>query len=199
MRASEPTSRTNRPRKRDRPDHWRVGDRSRLVELILWFGGMPMIEKPAISPRRGSSWMRWVPRVLVALFLAFFGAGGALIYYAASVSIQAENTLHVTQFAIRLVDGFVSERGRWPRSWGELEGVSMREGPFGQEWPAASPEVQRRVSIDFSIDPRDVAGQDPMSFTAIRPIGPHFEYRHYGVVESLQETIRKSRIGAVAK
>ena len=123
MRASEPTSRTNRPRKRDSPDHWRVGDCSRLVELILWFGGMPMIENPAdLSPTRdprdalGHSYPgRPVPRSRRL-------QEASLIYHAASVSIQAENTLHVTQFAIRLVDRFVSERGRWPRSWGELAG-----------------------------------------------------------------------------
>jgi hypothetical protein len=31
-----------------------------------------------------------------------------------------------------------------------------------------------------------------MSFTAIRPIGPYYEYRDYGYVGSLQRAIRKS-------
>ncbi len=136
---------------------------------------------------------------LIALILTLIGAGAAIIYHAASVAIQAENNLHATLFAIRLVDRFVSERGRWPRSWAELEGVSIGEGWLGKEWPAASPELQRRVFIDFGIKPLDVSGQDPMTFTAIRPIGPYFEYRDYGGVKSLQETIRKSMLGAAAQ
>src|SRR5262249_44035197 len=74
---------------------------------------------------------------------------------------EAENNLHFTFFALQLVERFVSERGRWPCSWGELAGVPMREGPLGREWPAASPEVQRRITIDFGVDPLDVAQQAP--------------------------------------
>jgi len=99
-------------------------------------------------------------------------------------------------FSLQLVERFVSEKGRWPHSWGQLEGVPMPVGPFGQEWPACSPEVQRRILIDFGADPHDVARQDPMSFAAIRPTGPYVEYRDYGHVQALQQAIRKSlRVG----
>jgi hypothetical protein len=46
-----------------------------------------------------------------------------------------------------------------------------------QEWPAVSSYVRNRVSIDFGIDPRDVARQDAKTFIAIRPIGLEYEYR----------------------
>jgi len=29
-----------------------------------------------------------------------------------------------------------------------------------------------------------------MGFDAIKPIGPYYEYRDYGIVNSLQETVR---------
>jgi hypothetical protein len=40
------------------------------------------------------------------------------------------------------------------------------------DWPASSPEIKLRLVIDFDADPLEVAGQDPMAFTAIRPLGP---------------------------
>ncbi len=129
---------------------------------------------------------------LLTLLLAALGSGGWILYRCVSISIEAETNLHFTLFSLRLVERFVSETGRWPHSWGELEGVPMDEGPFGRRWPVASPEMQRRISIDFGVDPQAVARQDPMSFTAIRPIGPYYEYRHYGGVQSLQQAIRKA-------
>ena len=105
---------------------------------------------------------------------------------------RAKANAYYAFFAIQLVERFVSEKGRWPRSWSELEGVPMHEGPFGLEWPACSPEVRRRILIDFGADPRDVARQEPMSFAAIRPTAPYVEYRDFGHVQALQQAIRKS-------
>jgi hypothetical protein len=133
-----------------------------------------------------------VRRGLVALLLAIIGLGGWVLYRGVSASLEAERNLHATLFTIRLVERFVSERGRWPRSWDELEAMSIRDDLFGQQWPAVSPEVRSRVSIDFGIDPRGVARQDPMSLTAIRPTGPYYEYRDYPPVKSLQRTIHRS-------
>jgi len=116
-----------------------------------------------------------------------------MFYYGVLPSLQAERTLHATLFAVRLLERFVSERGRWPRSWGELEGVSMDDDRWlGEAWPASAAELQRRVSIDFEIDPLSLARQDPMTITAIRPIGHHYEFRDDGSVKSLQEAILKA-------
>ena len=135
-----------------------------------------------------------------ALFIACFcglvfamaGLGIWLVYQCVSASLQAESNLHYSHDALQLVERFVAQQERWPRSWAELEGVDMRDSRFGAEWPAVFAEMQRRISIDFEVDPLDVARQDRMTFTAIRPKGPYYEYRDYGSVDSLQAAIRKS-------
>ncbi len=148
--------------------------------------------------------LRW----LVGLVVVGLGAGAWMVYRGIAVSLQAEETLHATLFCVRLVEQFVAENGRWPRSWEELEelpasgeapspmsgriSVVRIGGQHGYDWPGASPEIRRRVSIDFGADPREIARQDPMSVAAIKPIGPYYEYRDYGFVASLQATIRKS-------
>ena len=58
-----------------------------------------------------------------------------------------------------------------------------------------SGKLQQRMSIDFGVNPSDVARQDRMKFTAIRPNGPYYEYRDYGDVDRLQDAIRKSVSG----
>jgi hypothetical protein len=131
-----------------------------------------------------------------------------MAYLGISSSIRAEENLHSTIFVVRLVEQFVAEQKRWPRSWEELESspfpsdaprpgngelsVVRIGGQHGYEWPAASKELQSRVAIDFAVDPAVVAQQDPMTFTAIKPIGPYYEYRHYGFVQSLQATIQET-------
>ena len=39
-------------------------------------------------------------------------------------------------------------------------GLEMPDGPFGQEGPAISDELQRRISIDFGVDPFDKVLRD---------------------------------------
>jgi hypothetical protein len=125
------------------------------------------------------------------LVLAFVGSAIWLVYQGVSASLQAEANLHYSHFALQLVERFVREKGRWPRSWAELKGVEMPDGPFGQAGPAITDGLQRRISIDFGVDPFEVARQNRMNFTAIRPNGPYYEYRDYGYVDSLQDAIRK--------
>ena len=137
---------------------------------------------------------RCILRVIIATLAGIAVAGSILGFRGAMLSLEAEKTLHATLFSVQLLERFVSERGRWPRSWSELEAVSMPEGLYGQKWPTASPEVQRRVSIDFGIDPLTVARQVPMTITAVRPIGPSYEFRDYAAIRSLQEAILRSMI-----
>jgi hypothetical protein len=136
--------------------------------------------------------------VLLVVVLMATG-GGWLLYMAASASVEAERNLHYSRFALRLVERFVSETGRWPHSWEELECIPMEGVPFGQEWPAASAEMKRRIFIDFQVNPLEVTRQAPLTFTVIRPIGPYYEYRDYGEVESLQCAIRKTISGTGRK
>ena len=126
--------------------------------------------------------------------------------YGLYVAGQAERNLHATLFSISLVERFVATNSRWPRSWQDLEQVAIPStapdpllnettalrigGAHGYDWPTDSPEIKRRVIVDFDADVTTVANQRPMTFEAIRPIGPRYEYRDYGYVESLQETLR---------
>jgi hypothetical protein len=151
------------------------------------------------------SWTRVLGWVAISTVLTAIGIVAAMVILGVSSSIRAEKNLHSTIFVIRLVEQFVAEERRWPRSWAELESVSfpsdaprpgngelsviMIGGQHGYEWPAASKDLQSRVAIDFSADPAALARQDPMSFAAIKPIGPYYEYRDYGFVQSLQQTI----------
>lgn len=151
-----------------------------------------MSANTSVHPQSCRSGWPWLVRALVALLLAAVGLGGWMVYRGVTTSLRAERNLHATLFTIRLVEQFVAERGRWPGSWEELESFSTPDDLHGKSWPAVSPEVQRRVLIDFRVDPQEVAQQDPMSFRAIKPIGPYYEYRDYGSVASLQATIRKS-------
>jgi hypothetical protein len=132
------------------------------------------------------------------------GIGGWMIYRAASTAVRAEENFHTTTFAIRLVEQFVHDKGRWPASWEELEQLPFPVSPFsplnsqgpwvavphGYEWPDKAEHLKERVTIDFQIHPKTVADQDSSQFTAIEPIGPYYEYRGYGFVQSLQQTLR---------
>jgi hypothetical protein len=135
--------------------------------------------------------MRFATRLLVVFLFAAIGIGVWSIYSVAAKALQAERTLHATLFSIRLVDQFVSEQNRWPRSWGELESLAMPSDEK-YKWPADGNLIKECVDIDFAADPAKIINQQPMEFTAIKPIGPCYPYRDYGEVPSLQKTIRRA-------
>src|SRR5262249_24801914 len=142
--------------------------------------------------RRPRGWLRTALRVLLVLLLAALALGGWMVYHGISTSVTAEKNLHATILAVIVVERFVEERGRWPRSWEELEGLKGTDHRNGYVWPKSAAEIRRRVAIDFDADPREVARQDPMTFTAIRPIGPYYEYRRYDFVPALQKALREA-------
>ncbi|MFN9541017.1 MAG: hypothetical protein ACK6A8_17445 [Planctomycetota bacterium] len=151
------------------------------------------------------SWQR-LKRVALFLFVAVLIGVAWLAYNGITHSIRAERNLHSTLYVVRLVDEFVYENQRWPKSWAELEQMQFagdaytpRNGELNVlrvggamtfQWPTDSLILQSRVNIDFDADLNQIGTQNPMGFDAIKPIGPYFEYRHYGIVDSLQETIR---------
>lgn len=167
---------------------------------------MSGVADASAQPRR--PWMRFLVRAAFAVVVAAVCFGGWMVYRGIAVSIQAEKNLHASLFTIRLVEQFVAQHGRWPRSWTELERLSVSDdapspmqqeisavrigGQHGYNWPAASAEIQQCVTINFSAEAAEIVRQDPMDFTAIKPIGPYYEYRDYGFVASLQTTIRRS-------
>lgn len=146
----------------------------------------------------------WPRRLLFAyVSLAVVGIGWGV--YRGFAALQTEQNLHASLFAVSLVDEFVKTRGRWPRSWAELEQVvvvaaaepltndstDLRLGAeHGYAWLAASRELQQRIIVDFDADPDVIASQDPRSFVAIRPIGPTFDYRSSPQVRALQARLK---------
>ena len=140
--------------------------------------------------------MRW-PRVRFTMqqmigAMAILAVAATLWRLVADADARERN-LHATLFTLRLVERFVSEHGHWPRSWGELEGLAIADGPLDSPgWPACSAEVRSRVTVDLQTDPREMAARDPAEFDAIRPNGPSFEYRHYGYIEALQQAVRQT-------
>jgi len=67
--------------------------------------------------------MRVIGWIALLVVLTTVVIGGSMVYLGVSTSLQAEENLHSTLFVIRLVEKFVAENERWPRSW--EEGVAL--------------------------------------------------------------------------
>ena len=121
---------------------------------------------------------------------------------------ETEESLQTTVFTIRLVDQYVHENDRWPKSWSELEQMSFpsdapsslnsrfQDPRSGYEWPAQSAYLQDYVAIDFRADVDAIIVQDPKDFDAIMPLNARYNtpiIREQGYVEMLQKTLAKSR------
>jgi hypothetical protein len=159
-----------------------------------------------IRVARRRTWWWYAGFSFIVLVIVAAATGAWMLYTGVTVSLQAERNLHATIFTIRLVDQFVHEKGRWPRSWSELEQMPFPSdaplprngeltvvrigGSHGYDWPAQSRHLRDCVSIDFGANVNTIVEQDPMEFEAIKPIGPYYEYRDYGFVESLQQTLK---------
>jgi hypothetical protein len=122
------------------------------------------------------SWRRRVVLALVMLLLFAAGAVAWCIYVAVSQSLHAEAALHATNEACELVTEYARQHhGAWPRSWQDLERLSMPIDRFNVfPWPKESQRLQQYVTIDFSADPELLAKQSVDDFEAIKPIGPVF-------------------------
>lgn len=146
--------------------------------------------------------------MFAAVSIAVVGGGWGV--FRGYNALQAERNLHASLFAVSLVDEFVKTRGRWPRSWAELEQVIIvdaaepltndstdlrLEAEHGYTWPASSRELQQRIIVDIDADPDVIASQDPRSFTAIRSAGPTFDYRSSPHVRALQTTLQTTQRG----
>ncbi|HZZ73443.1 MAG TPA: hypothetical protein VFE24_14410 [Pirellulales bacterium] len=158
---------------------------------------------PGFDFRAARQWKRRNPyrrRVILALAIFAIGATvavGLIVDEAVTRALAAENNLHATVFTIRLVDQFVVENGRWPRSWQELKSLKSAAknsaimcGSDDDPLNGWRPDLEQRGAIDFEVDLNTIATQDPRAFIAIRPIGPlYYEYR-YGLVAVLQKSVR---------
>ena len=80
-----------------------------------------MDDSPAEKP--GRSWKRVIGWTVFVIVLTTVVVGASKAYLGISASLQAEENLHSTLFVIRLVEQFVAENKRWPRSW-DREGAT---------------------------------------------------------------------------
>ncbi len=170
-----------------------------LIAFVLSAAGLLSLDvrpgKKASIPSRFGRFSETVTArllgTMLVLLVAALALGAWLLQRKASARAESAINDRFAHEAISRVDQFVREEGRWPRSWSELAG-----GPMRVMYDSEKAEMRRRISIDFGVDPQDVARQDPMRFTAIRPTGPSVEYRTWGAVEALQRTIRESLRGS---
>ena len=100
---------------------------------------------------RPRSRLRYVWISLLVLLMVAVGVGGWMVYSGISISLRAETNLHAIRLTIRVVEQFVHDKGRWPRSWEEMEqqrfpsttpsplNVGYRES---EGWPAVSKHLQ---------------------------------------------------------
>ena len=169
-----------------------------------------MTTTPNVSARRRRTRLLCVGLAAVVMLAIVFIAWQL---YAVSLNLfETEKSLLTTVFTIRLVDQYVHENGRWPKSWSELEQMSFpsdapsplnsrfrmapKDGGRGYEWPAQSAYLQDYVAIDFRADVDAIIGQDPKDFDAIMPSNARYNtpiIREQGYVEMLQKTLAKSR------
>ena len=122
--------------------------------------------------------------VITVMYVAWRG------YHCALFAIEAEYSYCATVTVIFLVDHYLDcHNGKWPESWEDLESIPF-DYVFGKyRWPADSDELQARVTIDFDVDIHLLANQSWEEFTAIRPIGPSYNYKRWasGLLERVQK------------
>jgi hypothetical protein len=73
--------------------------------------------------------------------------------------------------------------GNWPKNWGELSNINLSAPSQCADfhWPEQLDEFRRRVLIDFSLTRTQVANMTEAQFSAVLPIGPHFELEDHWI------------------
>ena len=134
--------------------------------------------------------MRWLVRVFVAVVLLIVVGIGVSVYLGISASLHAEKALHSINLVTVVVDRFVQQEKRWPKSWDDLHAISTVDAPTMYSWPGDAKTVQQFVAIDFETDVKVIASQTVGDFDAIKPIGSYYPYKDYGFVDSLIENAK---------
>jgi hypothetical protein len=117
--------------------------------------------------------------IFAVLLLCLLG----VLWYGASWALNAEHSLQATMVTFELANDYVaSHNGKWPESWQSLEKLPSYR-PFHH--------LQEMVIIDFDADLKVLAEQSAEQFTAIRPQGDCFPYKHRYQVEKLLATIKE--------
>jgi hypothetical protein len=137
--------------------------------------------------------MRRARKFIVLFALALLLTGLWFAYTATQMAIASERDYLWTRAMFQLVEGYVAERGEWPKSWHDLEQVKVE----GWRWPEDSQTIQGRIVIDFGTNIDELASQSVDQFRAIRPIDPNAFFNDENVrrspVESLLKAIRRQK------
>lgn len=135
---------------------------------------------------------RYLVISIVGVVVVALGFFVALAVIGIRDSLYAEKTLHAYMLVIDVVNECVrSKEGGWPRSWEELYGVRPSREPAIWMWPDDHEEIERRIAIDFTLSPQQVAQMTPESFPAIRQIGPRYEISGRGWIAELIASCKK--------
>jgi recombinational DNA repair protein RecT len=96
------------------------------------------------------------------------------VFQAARTALDAEWTFQAFLCVLELTDQYQeSHQGEWPPDWQALKQIPYdREGMW--KWPEDSAEIQQRITIDFNVEPEDVAAMSADEFRAIRQREPCF-------------------------
>ena len=166
----------------------------------------PSTSTPALIRRQAFGFLRFVRILIVAVSMAFAALVVILaistllfLYWNSYTDYQDERTAAAVGATMRLVERFIWDNGRWPRSWKELEAIPPPIARIiigGDEdkwtWPDASREFQKRVIIDFNMDPARAQAvlQNDHDFEAVRPRTPG-EYFPTQAIPDLERAIRE--------
>ena len=132
----------------------------------------------------------WLVRIFVVGAILGTIAVGTCVYLGISSSLHAERTLHSINLSTVVVDRFIQQEQRWPKSWDDLRSVQAVDAPSMYSWPEDAETVREFVAIDFDANVLTVASQTADDFDAIKPIGSYYPYKKYGYVDSLIESAR---------
>lgn len=127
--------------------------------------------------------------ILVALAALVFCPLGYVVRGIAT-SMHAESTLHAINLVTVVVDCFIQQENRWPKSWTDLHAVNTVDAPSMYSWPHDAETVKDLLAMEFKTDLATIASQSAEEFDAIRPVGPCYPYDHYGFVDSLIENAK---------
>lgn len=111
-----------------------------------------------------------------------------------SVSLHAEVTYHTHLLVLDLIETYVTEQdGKWPNDWSALETIQPSRDYLDWEWPSNRREIEERIAVDFDVTAEQVAEMTPLSFSAVRPIGPTYglgDGRVAGFIERVNEAVK---------
>lgn len=134
--------------------------------------------------------MRRATRIVTVSVVAVVLAGGWGFYRVVRDAGRAENNLHAALLALLVLEDYITQHnGQWPGSWADLEQAPARKWD-GFEWPRDSAKLQQHVTIDFTVNTDELVTQSVEQFNAVRPIGPCYPFKSYGLVASLLDKIR---------